>query len=91
SKNKGLDLRRRKEKSLIYNTSFLGEYECSSLALDRGRKKVEDETGSLKTRLNYVKNSAVFIAWKNQCLLRAVPAVTDISEVRPAYQEAAPR
>ncbi|GJR31921.1 hypothetical protein Tco_1108153 [Tanacetum coccineum] len=29
------------EKSLIYNTSFLGEYECSSLALDRRRKKVD--------------------------------------------------
>ncbi|GJW32158.1 hypothetical protein Tco_0052190 [Tanacetum coccineum] len=34
---------RREEKSLIYNTSFLGEYECSSLALDRRRKKIEDE------------------------------------------------
>ncbi|GJX64981.1 hypothetical protein Tco_0299324 [Tanacetum coccineum] len=30
------------EKSLIYNTSFLGEYECSSLALDRRRKKKDD-------------------------------------------------
>nr|GEW66302.1 hypothetical protein [Tanacetum cinerariifolium] len=29
-------------------------YEYSSLALDRGRKKVEDEIGSLETRLNYV-------------------------------------
>ncbi|GJW33066.1 hypothetical protein Tco_0053098 [Tanacetum coccineum] len=31
----------REEKSLIYNTTFLGEYECSSLALDRRRKKIE--------------------------------------------------
>ncbi|GKC93486.1 hypothetical protein Tco_1158928 [Tanacetum coccineum] len=51
-----MDLRRREEKSLIYNTSFLGEYECSSLALDRRRKKVEDEIGSLETRLNYRYN-----------------------------------
>ncbi|GJY27392.1 hypothetical protein Tco_0402118 [Tanacetum coccineum] len=28
------------EKSLIYNTSFLGEYECSSLALKKRRKKL---------------------------------------------------
>ncbi|GJW74045.1 hypothetical protein Tco_0133415 [Tanacetum coccineum] len=45
--------RRIDEKSLIYNTSFLDEYECSSLALDRGKKKVEDEIVSLETRLNY--------------------------------------
>ncbi|GKE86600.1 hypothetical protein Tco_1560342 [Tanacetum coccineum] len=48
-----------KEKSLIYNTSFLGEYECSSLALDRRRKKGEDEIGSLETRLNYAGKSNV--------------------------------
>ncbi|GJX28073.1 putative reverse transcriptase domain-containing protein, partial [Tanacetum coccineum] len=77
-----------KGKSLIYNTSFLGEYECSSLALDRGRKKEEDEIGSLETRLNYVNNSAVFIARKNQRLLWAVPAVSDISGGSPAYQGA---
>ncbi|GJZ00334.1 hypothetical protein Tco_0517763, partial [Tanacetum coccineum] len=72
----------------IYNTSFLGEYECSSLALDRRRKKVEDEIGSFKTRLNC--NSAVFIARENQRILWAVPAVPDISGGRPAYQGAAP-
>nr|GEX71877.1 hypothetical protein [Tanacetum cinerariifolium] len=49
-----LDLKRREEKSLIYNTSFLGKYKCSSLALDRSRKKVEDEIGSLEIRLNYL-------------------------------------
>ncbi|GJR34168.1 hypothetical protein Tco_1209852 [Tanacetum coccineum] len=37
--DRDLNLGRREEKSLIYNTSFLGEYECSSLALDRRRKK----------------------------------------------------
>ncbi|GJY63258.1 putative transcription factor interactor and regulator CCHC(Zn) family protein [Tanacetum coccineum] len=43
NQNRVLNLRRREEKSLVYNTSFLGEYECSSLALDRRRKKIEDE------------------------------------------------
>ncbi|GJT06010.1 hypothetical protein Tco_0840472 [Tanacetum coccineum] len=85
---------RREEKSLIYNTSFLGKYECSSLALDRGRKKVEDEIGSLEIRLNYVsdqENSAVFIASKWKRLLTVVLAVLDIFGGRHAYQEAAPR
>ncbi|GJR59823.1 retrotransposon protein, putative, ty1-copia subclass [Tanacetum coccineum] len=54
-----LDLRRREEKSLIYNTSFLGEYECSSLAIDRRKKKIEDEIGSFKTRLNYVNDQEI--------------------------------
>ncbi|GJV48091.1 hypothetical protein Tco_1438303 [Tanacetum coccineum] len=45
--NKGLVLRRREERSLI-NTSFLDEYECSSLALElEGR----DE----KKRLDHLK------------------------------------
>ncbi|GJS78816.1 quinone oxidoreductase-like protein 2 [Tanacetum coccineum] len=43
NQNRDLDLKRREEKSLIYNTSFPDEYECSSLALDRRMKKVEDE------------------------------------------------
>nr|GEX34445.1 hypothetical protein [Tanacetum cinerariifolium] len=33
---------------------FSSEYGCSSLALDRGKKKVEDEIGSLETRLTYL-------------------------------------
>ncbi|GKB91615.1 putative mitochondrial protein [Tanacetum coccineum] len=37
--NRYLKLRRREDRSLIYNTSFLSEYECSSLALDRRKKK----------------------------------------------------
>ncbi|GKF20043.1 hypothetical protein Tco_0068681, partial [Tanacetum coccineum] len=50
----------REEKSLVYNTSFLGEYECSSLAVDRRRKKkIEDEIGSLETRLNYVSDKEI--------------------------------
>nr|GEZ95549.1 hypothetical protein [Tanacetum cinerariifolium] len=47
------------KRNLIYNTLFLGEYECSSLTLDRGRKKVEDEIGSLETRLNYVSDQEI--------------------------------
>ncbi|GKC61607.1 hypothetical protein Tco_1089205 [Tanacetum coccineum] len=61
--NRGLDLRRREEKSLIYNTSFLFEYECSSLALDRRRKNIEDEIESLETRLNYVSDQEI---WKEK-------------------------
>ncbi|GJR97397.1 hypothetical protein Tco_0269571 [Tanacetum coccineum] len=37
--DRDLVLRRKKEKTLDYNNSFLGEYECSSLALDRGMRK----------------------------------------------------
>ncbi|GKG61375.1 hypothetical protein Tco_0619100, partial [Tanacetum coccineum] len=47
------------KKSSIYNTSFLGEYKCSSLALDRRRKKEDDEIGSLETRLNYVSDQEI--------------------------------
>ncbi|GKF19832.1 hypothetical protein Tco_0068470, partial [Tanacetum coccineum] len=40
-------------KSLDYNNSFLGEYECSSLALDREeRRDKKEEIGSLETRSN---------------------------------------
>ncbi|GKC04134.1 hypothetical protein Tco_0995744 [Tanacetum coccineum] len=41
----------KKEKSLDYNNSFLREYECSSLALDRVERRDEkEEIGSLETR-----------------------------------------
>ncbi|GJY69920.1 hypothetical protein Tco_0472902 [Tanacetum coccineum] len=53
--NQGRDLvlRRKKKKSLDYNNSFLGEYECSSLALDREERGDEkEEIGSLKTSSN---------------------------------------
>ncbi|GJS90759.1 hypothetical protein Tco_0773395 [Tanacetum coccineum] len=39
NQNRDLELKSNEEKSLINDTSFLGEYECSSLALDRRRKK----------------------------------------------------
>ncbi|GJT67339.1 hypothetical protein Tco_1018819 [Tanacetum coccineum] len=67
--------------------------ECSSVALDKGRKKVEDEIGSLETRLNYVSDQANLERErrKNQRLLWAIPTVPDIFGGRPAYQGAAPR
>ncbi|GJZ64311.1 hypothetical protein Tco_0620732 [Tanacetum coccineum] len=86
-----LVLRRKKKKSLDYNNSFLGEYECSSLALDREEMRDEkEEIGSLETKSNNVTgNSAVFIGRKTQRSLLAVLAVPDISGGRQAYQEAA--
>ncbi|GKD87062.1 hypothetical protein Tco_1358216 [Tanacetum coccineum] len=86
-----MDLRRREEKSLIYNTSFLGEYECSSLALDRRREEIEDEIGSLETRLNYVRRTAVFIDRKIQRSLVAVLVGPDISGGRLDTKGAATR
>ncbi|GJZ21118.1 hypothetical protein Tco_0558157 [Tanacetum coccineum] len=55
------------------------------------KNRIEDEIGSLETRLNYVGNSAVFIACKWQRLLATVPAVPDIYGVRHAYHGVAPR
>nr|GEW73365.1 hypothetical protein [Tanacetum cinerariifolium] len=53
TQDRDLVLRRRKKKSLDYNNSFLGEYECSSLALDREQMRDEkEEIGSLETRSN---------------------------------------
>ena len=49
-------LRRREEKSLNNYTSYLDDYECSSLALDRGRKNMQEEIGSL---INKIKLSLV--------------------------------
>ncbi|GKA57294.1 hypothetical protein Tco_0756482 [Tanacetum coccineum] len=37
----------------LYQQAPFSEYEWSSLALDRERKKVKDEIGSPETRLNY--------------------------------------
>ncbi|GKC09234.1 hypothetical protein Tco_1000844 [Tanacetum coccineum] len=54
--NRDLILRRRKERSLI-NTSFLGEYECSSIALEyEGR----DE----KKRLDHLKQDQEMLVIK---------------------------
>ncbi|GKE38327.1 hypothetical protein Tco_1461732, partial [Tanacetum coccineum] len=52
----------RKEKSLDYNNSFLGEYECSSLALDKVERRGEkEEIGSLETRSNNVSDQEIYI------------------------------
>nr|GEV39050.1 hypothetical protein [Tanacetum cinerariifolium] len=53
--DKDLDLRRKEEKLLIYNTLFLGEYEYSSFALD----------GRMKTiRLDYLKQDLTMLVIK---------------------------
>ena len=49
-------LRRREENSLNNYTSYLDDYERSSLALDRGRKNMQEEIGSL---VNKIKLSLV--------------------------------
>ncbi|GJZ83323.1 hypothetical protein Tco_0648496 [Tanacetum coccineum] len=55
-----LVLRREKKKSLDYNNSFLGEYECSSLALDREERRDEkEEVGLLETRSNNVSGQEI--------------------------------
>ncbi|GJZ81942.1 reverse transcriptase domain-containing protein, partial [Tanacetum coccineum] len=54
--------RRNKEKSLYYNNLFLGEYECSSLALDREEMRDEkEEIGSLETRSYNVSDQEIYI------------------------------
>ncbi|GKC36173.1 hypothetical protein Tco_1048557, partial [Tanacetum coccineum] len=46
--------------SLDYNNSFFGEYECSSLALDREERRDEkEEIGSLETRSNNVSDQEI--------------------------------
>ncbi|GJR75927.1 hypothetical protein Tco_0088292 [Tanacetum coccineum] len=47
--DRDLVLRRKKEKSLDYNNLFPGEYECSSLALDKEERRDE------KKRLDHLK------------------------------------
>ncbi|GJZ17704.1 hypothetical protein Tco_0553827 [Tanacetum coccineum] len=60
NQDRDLVLRRKKEKSLDYNDSFLGEYECSSLALDTEEKRdKKEEIGSLETRSNHVEKGEV--------------------------------
>ncbi|GJR38882.1 hypothetical protein Tco_1214566 [Tanacetum coccineum] len=50
----------KKVKSLDYNNSFLGEYECSSFALDREERRDEKEDiGSLETRSNNVSDQKI--------------------------------
>ncbi|GKA21435.1 reverse transcriptase domain-containing protein [Tanacetum coccineum] len=53
---------RKKKKSLDYNNSFLGEYECSSLTLDREEMRDEkEEIGSLETRSNNVSDQEISV------------------------------
>ncbi|GJU11501.1 hypothetical protein Tco_1133897 [Tanacetum coccineum] len=49
---------KKKEKSLDYNNSFLGEYECSSLALDREERRDE------KKRLDHLKQDQTMLVIK---------------------------
>ncbi|GKF26657.1 hypothetical protein Tco_0082551, partial [Tanacetum coccineum] len=52
--------RRRKEKSLDSNNLFFGEYECSSLVLDREKRRdKKEEIGSLETRSNNVSDQEI--------------------------------
>ncbi|GJR59423.1 RNA-directed DNA polymerase, eukaryota, reverse transcriptase zinc-binding domain protein [Tanacetum coccineum] len=53
-----LVLRRKKEKSLDYNNSFLGEYECYALALDREERRDE------KKRLDHLKQDQTMLVIK---------------------------
>ncbi|GJZ69012.1 hypothetical protein Tco_0632562 [Tanacetum coccineum] len=55
--NRDLILRRRVERSLN-NNSFLGEYECSSLALDKEERKDE------KKRLDHLKQDQTMMVVK---------------------------
>ncbi|GJU74539.1 DNA helicase [Tanacetum coccineum] len=60
NQDRDLVLRRKKERSQDYNNSFLGEYECFSLALDRDERKDEkEEIGSLETRSNNVSDQEI--------------------------------
>nr|GEW11681.1 hypothetical protein [Tanacetum cinerariifolium] len=61
NRDRDLVLKRENEKLLDYNNSFLGEYECSSLALDREEMGDEkEEIGSLETRLNNVIDQEIY-------------------------------
>ncbi|GJU84427.1 hypothetical protein Tco_1291973 [Tanacetum coccineum] len=51
-------IHRRREKRSLNNNSFLGEYECSSFALDRRRDEKEN-IGSLETRSNNVSDQEI--------------------------------
>ncbi|GKF33317.1 hypothetical protein Tco_0106517, partial [Tanacetum coccineum] len=60
NQDRDLVLKRKKEKSLDYKNSFIGEYECSSVALDREERRDEkEEIGSLETRSNNVSDQEI--------------------------------
>ncbi|GKB47579.1 hypothetical protein Tco_0898332 [Tanacetum coccineum] len=56
--DRDLVLRRKKEKLLDYNSSFLDEYECSSLALDKEERRDE------KKRLDHLKQDQTMLVIK---------------------------
>ncbi|GJX32487.1 ribonuclease H-like domain-containing protein [Tanacetum coccineum] len=58
NQDRDLVLRRKKVKSLDYNNSFLGEYECSSLALDREERRDENN------RLDHLKQDQTMLVIK---------------------------
>ncbi|GJU05839.1 hypothetical protein Tco_1122269, partial [Tanacetum coccineum] len=60
NQDRDLVLRRKKKKSLDYNNSFIGEYKCSSLALDRKeRRDAKEDIGLLETRSNNVSDQEI--------------------------------
>nr|GEW26743.1 hypothetical protein [Tanacetum cinerariifolium] len=81
NQDRDLVLRRRKEKSLYYNNSFLGEYECSSLELD-GEERRD------KKRLDHLKQDQTINPNGQLVVVLTVP---DISEGRLSTWRAAPR
>ncbi|GJV75900.1 hypothetical protein Tco_1507484 [Tanacetum coccineum] len=59
--NVDLPLHKKKKKSLDYNNSFLGEYEYSSLALDREERRDE------KKRLDHLKqDQTILVKFKDE-------------------------
>nr|GEW91391.1 hypothetical protein [Tanacetum cinerariifolium] len=58
NQDRDLVLRRKKEKSLDYNNSFLGEHKCSSLSLDREERRDE------KKRLDHLKQDQIMLVIK---------------------------
>ncbi|GKA96778.1 hypothetical protein Tco_0818873 [Tanacetum coccineum] len=66
NQDRDLVLRRKKEKSLDYNNSFLGEYECSSLALDREDRRDE------KKRLDHLKQDQIILSFADSMARRSI-------------------
>ncbi|GKB45325.1 hypothetical protein Tco_0896078 [Tanacetum coccineum] len=88
--NRVLELRRRKEKSLDSNNLFFGEYECSSLVLDKEKKIDEkEEIGSLETRSNNVEKGEVGGHGLVGCESEVMKEIEDylLEEVRVTYFE----
>ena len=54
-------LRRGEERSLNNYTSYLEDYECSSLALDGGRMRIEEEIWSLRNKIKLCVGKNIFL------------------------------